>query len=132
MRHWAWLGTRKKDAKKARIETLSESSPHRVMPEPGPYSYLIGLLKKIGPSLNVGNGPFALNWQEIEAWERRSGIALSNWEAETIRSLSGLYASCVTTYSGENIPAPYSDQQGDRSQLNQEIDSAFRDFFRQE
>lgn len=71
--------------------------------------YLIGYLYEIGPTMaaGMGNGPVAFS--EIQAWQQLSGIALTPWEARTLRRLSNDYACESHAATKADCPPPYGE-----------------------
>lgn len=78
------------------------------MPDPGPAGYMIEHLMDAGPALHTGMGPVPLSWVEIESWQRGAGIALTPWEAQTMRRMSLAYVSEQHAAQETDAPPPYA------------------------
>ena len=120
------MHTPAKDQAKNRIGHLDSDKIAKRLPDVEPFSYLTELFIKSGMALNTGNGVSALTWQEIESFVKCSGIPLTNWESDTIKRMSAIYASAVVRYTDENVESPYQSVE-DKLRLAQEIQSAFKD-----
>lgn len=70
--------------------------------------HLIELLFEIGPTKPAGmGGQIGIDEADLFAWQANQGIALSSWEAKTIRQLSREYAAMLVEGASPNCPAPY-------------------------
>lgn len=96
--------------------------PQLELPDPGPAQYLIEYLFEVGPA-SAGE---IVNYQEIDAWCRRSGVNLSGWEAKTIRALSAAYLGEYHAAKDPRRGAPFfGDHLPDRDEVDRKLRSAF-------
>ena len=83
------------------------------------------LFHRTGMALNNGNGVSAITWQELEAFNRCTGIPLTNWESDTLKRMSANYANAVVRYNDQNMESPYQSAD-DKKRFAEEIKSALR------
>lgn len=60
--------------------------------DPGPAAYLLDFFREIGPMHLTAMGSVPIGYEQIDAWQRVSGLRLSPWEAATLRELSCAYS----------------------------------------
>lgn len=60
----------------------------------------------------MGTAP--LSWREINEWQTATGVALSSFEAKTIRKLSVEYVAESRRAESENCPPPWRAEVTDR------------------
>lgn len=92
-----------------RLSRLDQMKRDGVTPQmpPNPLPHLISRLIEIGLTQPGGMGPVPLTWQEIAAWQQLTGVALSSWEARTIRHLSIAYLGETAKAESETCPPPW-------------------------
>ena len=71
--------------------------------------FLIRHLYEVGPAVSGGTGMVPLSWQEIDAWMRRSGVDLTPWSAQTLRSLSAAYVAEARAAEDPGREAPWKE-----------------------
>lgn len=76
---------------------------------PIPDQYLVDWFREIGRTMAGGMGEAPLTWQEIAAWEGRTGIELEPWESRTVRAMSEAYLIMRHDAKKSGCPAPWSD-----------------------
>lgn len=105
----AWLHTSDSEADKKKKATRADKFGRMItMPEID-YTHLIDVLWEAGPGINTGYGLSVMPWQEIEAFCRLSGVALSHWEARLLRRMSRIYCSGLNRFDGVQCDAPRID-----------------------
>ena len=101
-----WLDARPKPVKSPKKSKASPDDPPSVtrreklladgadLPalDPGPAAYLLEFLYELGPMHFSSMGEVPIGYEQIDAWERVTGVDLSPWEASTLRKLSIAYA----------------------------------------
>ena len=95
------------------------------MPDPGCYEYLVQYLLEVGPaSISAGNiGP--ITWQEIESWQRATGVVLEREEMLAIRDCSCVYADQYIRSQKKDCPAPWVGRI-DKAEVSKKIGSVLR------
>lgn len=73
--------------------------------------YLVRYLFECGPYINNGMGVSGVSWQEINAWQQQTGIALAAWESKAIKLASSAYAfqASISTKKDCISPMPKTD-----------------------
>lgn len=87
-------------------------------------SYLLGYFFDVGPVEQSGMGPLPLSHQEIEAWQRNTGIELTSWEAAMIHKLSREYLAMSHDAVSPMCPPPWTS--GEVEEAKREVDVAKR------
>ncbi len=115
----AWLAAAPKpDPRSRRAKEASQDEPvsrleamkaRGIIPEmpPNPMPHLINWLVEMGLTEPAGMGIGPVGWQTIDAWCRRTFIALAPWEARLIRHLSVSYVAENRRAEVEGCPAPW-------------------------
>jgi hypothetical protein len=97
------------------------------MPSLYGYDYLVQWLSSVGPVVAHSDGMSALTYQEMDCWQRNTGIELTPWEAETLRMMSCEYLAGIKRYSGEKLPCPDFDMNKlDKRELAKQIQAVMR------
>ncbi len=120
-----WLNAPQDDREgKSRVEDFGIEHPICKLPETD--TLLVMHFRKAGPFLNVGNGPYAVTWQEIESYSRMQNISLTEWESDQISAMSQLYCSYLNIGKKPCKP-PYEREfdESDRRALNKSFDDIF-------
>lgn len=73
-----------------------------------PAPHITDWLLEIGPTVSGAMGESAISWQEIEAWQRSTGIELDAWESRTIRKLSQAFIGQRHDAKARDCPAPFT------------------------
>lgn len=68
---------------------------------------MLGYLFEVGPNTWAGMGEAPISHAEIQAWQHNTGIALSAWEARTLRRLSVAYVDQLHKSRDPQCPAPW-------------------------
>lgn len=103
MQQSAWLNTIPEKHKQPRRATRGDQLPPLAFG-----LHLIEILFEIGPVKPAGmGGTLAIDEQDVYAWQCNQDIALSAWEARTLRRLSREYSYMLTQASEPSCPAPY-------------------------
>ena len=105
MRFLAWVQAIPEKQEKSRLEQYIDKDAVINWPDVDAY-YLVRLLMEIGPCLNSGMGIYPLTWQEIDAWQKQTGVELNAWEAKTIKTASAIYAHQSTISVKPDCEAP--------------------------
>lgn len=61
--------------------------------DPGPAAYLLDYFFELGPMHFSPMGEVPIGFEQIDAWQRVTGLELSPWEAFTLRKLSLAYGN---------------------------------------
>ena len=102
MAHQAWLNTapeprdQKKHSKQkpvTRRESRQISEQQKEPPDIYATRFYIDALWQVGPAEFGEYGSKQISWVELNNWNQAAELGLSGWELETIRDLSGVYAS---------------------------------------
>lgn len=70
--------------------------------------HIVGHLFDAGPVLHTGMGPVPLSWSELATWQSVTGVALTPWEAQTMRRLSAEYIAAQQAGEDPLSPAPFT------------------------
>lgn len=73
------------------------------MPDSCGCDYLVEILFRIGPV--IAEGP--VKEADIEGWEKRRGVQLTPWQADTIIDMSRAYLGEMHTARQMSAPAPW-------------------------
>lgn len=90
----------------SRIEAMGERADDLEYPRCDA-AYVIQYLFDAGPVTFGGMGAAPLSHGEIEAWQRNTGIELTNWESGMLRDLSKVYISMSEEAKRPSCPAPW-------------------------
>ncbi len=102
MAHQAWLDTapepreQKKPRKQKpviRRESRQISEQQKEPPDIYATRFYIDALWQVGPAEFGEYGSKPISWAELNNWNQAAELDLKGWELETIRDLSGVYAS---------------------------------------
>lgn len=96
-----------------RIEAMRAQNEVPRMP-PNPAPHIIDRLIEIGLTEAAGMGIAPLSWCEIDAWCRRTCVAVTPWEARLIRSLSIAYVAEARAAESENASPPWRTEPTER------------------
>jgi hypothetical protein len=121
----AWLHTVPEKAKQPRYKTRVVSMP----PLDGGM-HLINIMLEIGPTKVAGmGGVVGIDELDIAAWQFNSGISLTAWEAQTIRSLSQVYAAASMNGREASALPPYTPPAEElKEEQRQRISNAMSDW----
>ena len=87
----------------SRLQTLEDSGkPDPQMP-PLDAEFMVGYLYDIGPTM----GSKAVSHQEIEAWQRNTGVDLDSWQARVLHRLSVEYLVEANAARRRDCPPPW-------------------------
>lgn len=75
------------------------------MPDAGAAAYLLGHFWAAGPTV----GEHALTQAELRHYQDNTGITLSPWECQTLRSMSGAYLSESFKAREPDCPPPFTE-----------------------
>jgi len=142
VRHLAWLHAIPDGYSEPRYNLLEPKDRRRDLPPIHSHSHLIELIHDIGPC-RYGNqetrvkdkqtysyrGVFPVQFTEIEAWQRLSGVTLSPWEFETLRMLSDAYVVQLGKSRDEGCDAPFDDR--DLESIREHASNQFQRLFQQ-
>jgi len=76
------------------------------LPDIGSAQYLADYLFEVGPT----TGDQSLTWSELEAWSRRTGVDLSEFESVTLVMLSREFLGMLNHAREEMCPSPMTQQ----------------------
>lgn len=112
VRQCAWLSAVPDKAKSdksqepgiSRLESIKKSGkPDPEMPTTD-CEFIVGYLYDIGPTM----GDQAISHQEIESWQRNTGIDLDSWQARTLHRLSVEYLVEAHNAKRRDCPPPWA------------------------
>lgn len=115
MAHQAWLNTapeprdQKKHSKQkpvTRRESRQISEQQKEPPDIYATRFYIDALWQVGPAEFGEYGSKPISWTELNNWNRAAELGLSGWELETIRDLSGVYASWANKARSPDCKSP--------------------------
>jgi hypothetical protein len=88
--------------------------------------FLVDYLLEIGPIKPVGMGSGSIDWQDIEAWQRCTGITLPPWQARMLRRLSRSYLAMSREAEEPDCRSPTQEEvtQREREAVSQKIRAA--------
>jgi hypothetical protein len=75
-----------------------------------PAAFIISYLLEIGPVVNGGLGPAAIDWRDLQAWQYCTGIKLSPWQSRLLVSLSRDYLVFSKKAEEPSCMSPISDE----------------------
>lgn len=103
------------DRRATRQEQMKQAGLAVQMP-PNPAPHIINWLIEIGLTGSNGMAATPLDWREIEAWQRMTGVCLNAFEGRLIRKLSVEYVAEGRRAEDERCSAPWaaSVSDGDR------------------
>lgn len=90
---------------------------------------LIAYLFEVGPIAAGGMGPVAIDWVQIDAWQRRVGLDLPPWQSRLLIRLSGDYLSEWMAASDDTRPAPWHPEdmtEANRAAVGRQAKNAMR------
>jgi hypothetical protein len=88
-------------------------------------AYLLGYLQELDFCQQNGMGTAPLSFQELQAWQSSTGLALSSWETLALRQLSRDYIDQLARSRDPSEPAPYQTEDLPRQR------EAVHNFFKQ-
>lgn len=68
----------------------------------------VAMLFEAGPTSAAGQGMGVITWQEFEAWQRCTGVALPPWQLRLLRRLSGEYVTEYNQAGAHDAPPPWA------------------------
>ncbi|MFA6204478.1 MAG: hypothetical protein WC710_14970 [Gallionella sp.] len=71
--------------------------------------YLLDYFFELGPVMAAGMGNGPVTHEEIQAWQRNTGIELNAWEARMLRQMSVAYLNESQNATAIDYPAPWDD-----------------------
>jgi hypothetical protein len=80
--------------------------------------YLLDYFFELGPVMAAGMGNGPVTHEEIQAWQRNTGIELNAWEARMLRQMSVAYLN-ESQNTVIDCPAPWEDAPYAKSTPNQ-------------
>jgi hypothetical protein len=122
---FAWLHAAVRDKKGNLLQPRAEGYKGS-QPDPGPLGYLLEYLQEIGPATVNGNIPAPVSWQEIQAWQKLTGINLEAFEALIIRELSRTYAEQYVKSEKIECPPPWMNTAADKAAVSERVKRLFR------
>lgn len=93
-----------------RLQKIQSQGVAPAMPPPGMAAYLADYLFDAGPVTHNAMGSAPLGWQDLQAWQRSTGIELQAWEARALRRLSHTYLGASQAALAPDCPPPWSAQ----------------------
>lgn len=91
--------------------------------------YMIKLLNEIGPASSNGMGISAITYQEIDSWNKLTGVDIESWQCTLLQNLSRAYASAHQEYSGNICPAPFVACEDNIEEVREVVDRSGKAFF---
>lgn len=112
VRHAAWLsavpdkakGDKSEEPGKSRLEQLKADGKLDPEMPPTDCEFMVGYLYDIGPTM----GDRAISYQEIESWQRNTGVDLDSWQARTLHRLSVEYLVQAHNAKRRDCPPPWA------------------------
>lgn len=71
-------------------------------------NYLVDYLFEVGPVMSGGMGAMVVTHEELQAWQRNTGIDLQPWEARGLRRLSAEYLGESRRGEDPHCPPPWA------------------------
>lgn len=90
----------------SRIEQYKRRKLIPRMP-PNPAPHFTDWLIEIGLTEAAGMGSAPISWSTIDAWQRRTGVPITPWEARLLRRLSMAYHAEGRLAEAETCPPPW-------------------------
>ena len=87
---------------------------------------LVNWLMEIGPTVSSGWGQSAIGWRDLSDWQSCTGIALTPWEARTLRRLSGDYSAELSEAEDIFRPSPFAMEErieANRDAVSRKVDA---------
>jgi hypothetical protein len=100
-----WLNTIPEKKDESRLDTFQREGKQIYLPEVTA-TYLINYLFEVGPCSQSEMGLAPISWQELESWQRQSGLELKQWELLALKAASKEYVSQTHTSAKANCPPP--------------------------
>ncbi|MBF9050635.1 hypothetical protein GTA62_14725 [Roseobacter sp. HKCCD9010] len=94
-------------------------------PEIESLEHLPEVLLSCGPTKGGGFGPVALDWVDIEAFERLSGVSIGPWGAEAVIAASRAYVAALGEFDQKHTPSPLTEAVVDRKGVNDALKAGF-------
>ena len=80
----------RKDDRRPRSDQYKDGHPYSFLPIISPFEWLAEVFRECGMCGHGMNGPIALSWQEIHAYNKAVG-PLGKWALATIKAMSDAY-----------------------------------------
>lgn len=93
--------------RKSRAQAMKEKGEDVEMPPVTLGRYLVEHLFDAGPIVVGSEGRAALDWPQIESWQRQTGVRLTPWEARTVRTLSRRFLHESQLAREHDAPPPW-------------------------
>jgi hypothetical protein len=90
-------------------------------------SYLVAYLFEAGPTFPGAMGSVGLPYQELESWQRQTGIELQPWEVRLLRQASIEYAQQSQLALKPECPPPGQVVEIDREKVAKHIRGVLRE-----
>lgn len=100
-----WLNTIPEKKDESRLDTLQKEDKAIYLPEVTAM-YLINYLFEVGPATQTEMGMAPISWQELESWQRQSGLELKQWELLAIKAASKEYVAQSHVSYKADCPPP--------------------------
>jgi hypothetical protein len=100
-----WLNTVPDKKDESRLDTFQREEKVIYLPEVTAM-YLINYLFEVGPCSQDGMGMAPISWQELESWQRQTGIELQQWELLALKIASKEYVSQTNISHKADCPPP--------------------------
>lgn len=100
-----WLNTIPEKQEESRLDTLQDEGKAIHLPDVTAM-YLINYLFEAGPCSYTEMGMAPLSWQELESWQKQSGLELRQWELIALKSASKEYVTQSHISVKPNCPPP--------------------------
>lgn len=149
IRHWVWLNTAPVPERKQALGKLADIKPltrleqkrkdrkdDEYEPETADIEgldHVIAHFWDCGPAIGGTMGSSSLTHQEIEAWQRNTGIELDAWESRMLRRLSVEYLDWNAKARSVTCPSPLAPPiptEEERIQIGNSIRDIFRSMMR--
>jgi hypothetical protein len=96
---------------------------------PNDAPHLLEYFWDVGPTIHGSMGESAVDWPQIESWQRQTGIELQPWQVRLLRRLSGEYLAESQKATKPNYPAPWKPEENtvDKAVKADSLRNALRD-----
>jgi hypothetical protein len=113
-----------------RAQAIRANGGTPLMPHVDEAMYLVQYWQDMGVATEGGFAPTALTAQEVESWQRCTGIDLQPWEFSAVRAMSRAYLRQAHESEQPECPPPYGDpvNQFDRNVVAKKVSNAFKAF----
>ena len=100
-------GVTKKADNRSRLQKILDEGREPAYPDPGDAEYLLSYWYDVGMVQPGGMSAHRLSSAELVAWQQTTGLELTPWEFQTLRSMSVAYLSQASASEASDCLPPY-------------------------